>query len=659
MRFKYLFLFYFNNIRRNKLYLITSIGFILVLSIRILMHMNTWFDQENYSDLLAEIVLVVQMVSILYMIYFYNSFSNELKFGVHNFFVDGYKILLEKITALLFVHFLFQAFLLSIVYIIFFILYLFVGVEWSSIYLSVFRYLTDYMFFPLLLTALIGIIFALIFGRHKISIIFILLTWFFTGGINQEVFASFFKGVGSTDWETLLSIGPNSIYTVYKSYMGFNTNIGLELRILSWLLLLLLLLLVVSTKWAIIKRERHKAWVIVLALLLFSFGTGYLSIQYNTSTFNLSDHSYEIEKYRHMKETEVDLNYNIESYRIILEGNQIDAEIELKDMNTKNPSFQLYHGFPIEKIIIDGEDVSYYREGDIVHIESPTEHFTKINFNYELKDTGLIYSEKGGTILLADQAWYPKKREEHIYTANEDGDIDVTDDFLKVNERYHFKLFAEGILFTNLQSVDNHFEGEVSGVSIVKGQGNQLDYKGYEVTYPADWPDMSSRTEEVISRLEIIFEEVNQIVHTDFNELPSKILYLTDGRSAFLHKDHLVYNTSGITTAITDPETLSAFDENLIKIMVEPKGPTLMFDEWVNITSLMIKGEYDFPVFFQSPVIDILGTSSEERVNAIHAEFGLWDIDKKRSFLKEWYQEMDETWTWDDVEALMEARKTQ
>ncbi|GIN72622.1 hypothetical protein J14TS2_30970 [Bacillus sp. J14TS2] len=656
MRLKRLYLFYFKNMSRNKLYLTASIGFMLFLSIRIFMYMNTWFDREKYGDLPAEIIVVVQLVSVLYMIYFYLTFSNELKYGTYNFFVDGYKILVEKITALLFVHISFQAILLSIVYFIFLIIYLFVGIEWSSIYGSLFRYLLDYMFFPLFFAALTGIIIALIFGAKKISIIFILIIWFFTGGINQEVLASFFDNVESTDWETLLSIGPNSIYVVYVSYMGFNTSIGLELRILTWLFLLLFLMLLVLIKWARIKRERNRTLAIVLLLLFVSFGTGYLSIQSNTSTFNNADNELEVERYRNMQDVETDLNYDIASYRITLEDDRVDAEIKFEKTNTDKPSFQLYHAYPIHQITIDGENALYSREGDIVRIESPTDSFKEIVFKYELVDTGLVYFEGSRAILAANLAWYPKKREEHMYKPTNLTNIDITDSPFETNKQYHFELFADGVLFTNLTNVGNHYEGDANGISIIKGQGNQMNYKDYEVTYPADWPKMSKRIGKVTNAFETILKELKQISSTKITSLPNKVVFTTDPATSVIDTEQFIYNVGGITVSISDPEVISNFVEEFMDLTVEPRGKNDMFQEWKNLSSLMIKEEYDFQIFSDQPITET-HHSSFETIYRIYYEFSKLKIEEKRKFLKQWYIEMDETLTWDDVKALIEERK--
>ncbi|SHG61761.1 hypothetical protein SAMN05421807_10156 [Virgibacillus chiguensis] len=563
MRLKKLYFFYFRYILRNKLYLCASITFILLLGTRIIIYMNTWFAQENYGDLPAEIVIITQIVSILYIVYFYQSFSNELKFGVHTFFVDGYKIILEKLTALLLVHLSLQIMLLLIVYMTFTAVYIFVGIEFSSIYVSLFRFLIDYMFFPLLFTCFIGLIIALIFGANKVSIFFIIIVWFLSGVINQEVFSSFFETVGANDWKNLLSIGPNSIYSVYQSYIGFNVDSGLELKLLAWFLLLISILLVSSLKWTILQREKKIILSIVTGLIIGCIGFGFLSVHKNSLAFNSVDEMKETERYEELHSVDTNLHYKIHTYDITIDGDDVRTEIEFDHTATNSPSFQLYYAYPVQKVMVDGTKVSYAREGDIIHINSGTDKFKKITFYYKLTDTALIPYSKNSTILLANHGWYPKKNCKHIFEKDAYlGTVQRTND-VKVNEAYYFTLTADDVLFTNIDSAGRNYKGKTSGLSLIKGEGNQLKYKNYDIVYPADWPNMPKRIEEVTNRLESILSEIYILAPMKVNALPSKLVFMNNTTPNLINNDHLVYSTNGSTLAINDEEVMKDFERNL------------------------------------------------------------------------------------------------
>lgn len=656
MRFKYLYSFYFRNISRDKLYLTASVTLIVFLITRIIMYMNTWFEQENFGQLPAEIVVIVQTISILFMINFYRIFANELRFGIHNFFTDGYKILIEKITGLLLVHISFQIILTFLIYAVFSVVYFFLGIEWSMLYIDLFRFLIDYMFFPLFISALIGVITALIFGANKISVFFILLFWFFAGVINQEIFYSFFSTVESNDWKSLLSIGPNNIYTVYKSYIGFDLSIGLELKLFTWLFMLILILLLASTKWIIIKREKMIVLSIILLLSFLSFGIGYLSLHQNDMAFSNGDLIHETTNYKQMNPVDTNLNYTINQYNIELNGDVVRAELNFDSTNTNNPSFQLYHAYPIQKVMVDGKEVTYSREGDIIHINTNTDNFENMVFNYELTDTNLVPYTKKRTLLLANHAWYPKKRKHHVYENDlHTGSIAITESVPRtIDESYSFRLKADDLLFTNINAQNNYYEGETSALSIIKGQGNSLTYNNYDILYPADWPKMSKRIQEVIDRLETVFDEINRIIPMKVDSLPPKIVFTNEESSSFMNNEHLIYTTSGSSLAINDEEAMKDFEKTLMELTIEPKGRNEMFQEWINMSVQMIKREKGFHVYEPGPTIDILETNFKEEVGSIHSKFNSLDIEEKRNILEQWYTLMDDSWTWEDVKLLVE-----
>lgn len=173
MRWKFLLLFYFKQIFKSKLYIGASVFFIGLLISRFILFFSN--PLEEYGQLPSEVLMIVQMVSLFYIIFFYRIHSNEMLYGVQSFFVDGYRIMLEKISAMFVAHFICMGILLVTTYGMFAIIYLSVGIEPSTLYLSLFRFLLNYMFAPLILSMLFGVVVAMIFGIKKSSFFAILL----------------------------------------------------------------------------------------------------------------------------------------------------------------------------------------------------------------------------------------------------------------------------------------------------------------------------------------------------------------------------------------------------------------------------------------------------------------------------------------------------
>ncbi|MED3665812.1 ABC transporter permease, partial [Geobacillus kaustophilus] len=188
MRWKWLFVFYWKRLLKSKLYIGASFSFFLLLAVRFTLFFTDPYNMESYGDIPHEVFMLVQIVSLFYIVWFYLLYSNELRYGVSSWFADGYRILLEKMSALLAVHALYQGIMLMMSCGVFSIVYLFVGVEPSDLYLSLLRFLAVYQFGPLVLTVLYGVIIALLLETKKVSFFAMLLVWILTGPMTTELF---------------------------------------------------------------------------------------------------------------------------------------------------------------------------------------------------------------------------------------------------------------------------------------------------------------------------------------------------------------------------------------------------------------------------------------------------------------------------------------
>ncbi|MED4974795.1 ABC transporter permease, partial [Geobacillus thermoleovorans] len=190
MRWNFLVLFYLKKLLRSKLYLGASILFFGLLLIRFLLFFSDDMNSgmEYSGELPSEVFMLVQIVSIFYIVFFYLLYSKELLYGVSSWFADGYRILLEKTSALFAVHTLCQGVMLMMAYGVFSLVYVLIGVEPSDLYLSLLRFLAVYLFGPLVFTVLYGVIIAMLFGTKRISFFAILFVWILTGPMTTELF---------------------------------------------------------------------------------------------------------------------------------------------------------------------------------------------------------------------------------------------------------------------------------------------------------------------------------------------------------------------------------------------------------------------------------------------------------------------------------------
>lgn len=659
MRFKLLFIFYFKNILKSKLYLWACLLFFLILITRIvIIYFLNEHLEEDFGNLPADVSVSVQMISILYIIYFYRSYSNELLYGVHSFFSDGYKILLEKMSAMLTSHSVVQGLMFIITYFIYCIFYLFVGIELSDIYFSLFRFLFHYMFVPLLFCLFYGLIIAMLFGARKSSIVAILFLWIVTSSMGSQLFENFFSTVKANEWKSLIFLGMSNIMIVYKSYTGFDVMIGNELKALTWLFILIGMILIISLRWAQRPKEFKHVLSIGLSLFLISPLIAYYAVKLNAKYFYYGDYIAETNLYENMQQVKSDLRYEIDTYHIELDENEITVQMTFNYMDTLEPTFQLYHAYPIQSIEAGDETIRYERHGDIIKLKLPTDQ-RSLSFHYEIVDTHYMPYVNGRVALLADKAWYPKRNELHTYERDIfAGGVEISETFFS-DEQYYFTLHTEDVLFCNIPLTNEGvYSGNTQALSVIKGQGNQLTYEDYEITYPADWPNMETRITTVIPILEMTLDEVRKIAPTKITNLPKQILFSDYSQDPFLTKDHLLYSHN---TALPIHDEIMGYDAQykMLQLLVERKKPLKLHEEWMNLSSQIIRENNDLSIDIRgSSGNHILSRVDEERLEHISQILFSFDTELRYRFLREWYEKMNENWTFDDVVDLVEELNT-
>lgn len=654
MRWKYLLHFYITQMSKSKLYIGASVLFFLLIFSRLFLFFSNTSDNEEYGHLPSELAMIVQMVSLFYIVFFYRTHSNELLYGVQSFFVDGYRIMLEKISAMFAAHFIYQGIMVTFTYGIFTGIYFIVGIEPSSLFLSLFRFLLIYMFAPLMFSMLFGVIVAMLFGIRKISFFAILFIWIATGSMNTELFSDFFSTVHANEWKSLFFIGMNNVMRVYHPYIGFDVHWGNELKLIIWFLIFSGILLILSLRWSLRKSERNLVIKVLLATSFLSVVSAYGVVEISTKVFSNADNMTETNYYMDMKKAETDMHYEIESYSISLEQKQATVQIIFSDIDTLEPTFQLYHAYPIHLIKAGDAPVKFERSGDIVKVHLPT-NASSLTFYYELVDTNFAPYTNNRTVLLADMAWYPKKRASHIYEMDEDiGWIKKSERFFP-DESYSFTLKVEEVLFSNLPRIGDIYIGESQAVSLIKGQGNKLTYGDYSITYPADWPKMKERVRTLLSQLEKTLHEVRQLAPTTVHTLPTSIVFSNSGLSSFMTKDHLVYNT-GYGDAVDSYGVMKDIQQNILQFTVQRKGPYRLHMEWINMGSQLIREKNELIVEFKDRTSESQSYTKveQESIELVYNSYYQLDDEQQQQFLQKWYKEMDETWGWDQVLDLVE-----
>lgn len=637
-----------------------SIALIILVISRIMLHKFDQFHIQDFGNLPSEISGVVQIVSIFYMIYAYQVVSNELQYGIQTFFIDGHRIMVEKISAMWVVHSLFQLALAIITYGFYSFYFLINGLGMTFLYAELFRFIMTFLLEPMILYFFMGILVAIICGKRKISFFFIAVGWIVTGGMNSEFLGSIFDNITAKDWKILLSFSMSNINSAYKSFIGYDISLAYELRFLFWLFLLSEFFFLLSLRWAqdFALRKRIRNLLIVLPIVLLIVGK--MAILWMPNMWNNADYDQEVKYYQKLSHSKSKTNeaYDIRQYVMQLDGNQLQVTVSLKNMRTIRPTFQLYHAYDIQSITNNHRAVSYERYGDLItlHLKKPVD---QLQFTYTLRSTNFHPILRNRKLLIGNIAWYPKKNNDQMYRINRDG---IGVGFIPNKNSKAVKMTIQtkdNLLFINLPKKGGVYEGKAQAVTLIVGQGKTLETGGYHITYPSDWPDITESAPTFLTFQEKLLTYAKEIGPTVVNRLPSKIVLtqnITNGVAKLINEDHFVYDTSSLYP-LASKDTLEGIPTEMIPIIIAPKKSPF-YDAWRLAATSWMNRKLNVldQIQFRWDLEDFNVPSVKEGTKVLE-EFQGEPLKEQQEFLKYWYAHMEEATTWKEIHSWLKGNR--
>ena len=668
--------FYFKSLSRSIFYLVTILfGFFILIS-RFIVRQFDKFQLQNYGDFLGETGLITQGLILCYMVYFYKIFSEELKYGVQSFFVNSYSILLKKIGALLTVHVLIQLVILLIQILLIYIFYRVWSIPYSSFYIDSAIFLFNYMFIPLLIGSLLGILIATMLGRSKLSIVVILLVWVLLGPLNTELFRDYFRSIPIGDIKSFWQLGVSNSERVFISYNGFELSKMNFYKNIIFLILNFVFLLFVLLKWNTKSGVKLKVFIsgIVAVIFVTVIGNQVLKSSDNM-LFSYADYHTERDFYKEPFENKTFQiePYQIEGYHIMLnfkEYYNAQVEIEISKPKSRELNFTLYHGYEMKSLKDNmNRELNYQHLGDYVEIQLVDENIESITFTYAIKASPSILFEKRNKYLPAYTSWIPTQGKKQLFYDDRIGNRLMTNVQSK-NMDVKYSMKVEGTegnpIITNLNEVDhNKFEGVSNGVTLL--QGNFLSYEtpeGIEVIYPNDWRNIRKDWTEFKKIATLILVEGNAILGDELipTNLPKLIIFDSTQNISFISADSLIMNLDSLYS-LSSPLTLQYLSQELLKVMTEHMEGIEedAYNNWLNLSSLFIRLQLDvesegafFVEAYYPEEYSYVSTEEKSSIKYVYNHFFELDLQQQREFLKEWYRQLsliDNNWL--AVEELM------
>lgn len=662
--FNNLLVFYFKQLTKSYLYIGLMLFMIVMLAARIFIHSNEEFDYITHGDFVGEMMIIVQAVMLLIIVFFYKFLSDEFNSGTSSLSGDSSFLVFVKMSALLFIHLTYMVLFITIQIGLIFLYFFASEIPISSFYSQTVLFIIVYWFLPFIFSFFIGALIALLFGKNKISFVFIILIWVLIGPMNTTIFSSFFSHITSKDFKNLFYIGPFNIFQPYIAPLGYNLTISSFLKLLFWLFLTIELIILTFFKIARTRIQRTILFFSFVSLFLTNTFI-YMSIfQESQPTFHYAEKINEVEYYKKNNYfVPLDqLQYDIKQYDIQLNfKDQLTAKVDitLENVKSTNISFVLYHSYPLQKITDNQrKQLSFKQEGDIVTITNEfSQSKEKLSFYYKIQDSFMLPVSENYFFLPNYFSWIPTKAYHQPFTIFKNlGEDSILPLSMQSNKLINYKLSYKGDLpiHTNLlKNKEGIYSGSVTGgITITGGQVSTQTIDGEEIIYPSSWPDISNDWPIYKNVISKVHKKTIEIFHLPNQKLPNKYFLInpTGAYNSYLSNDHLVIQHGtllNISSAVNEVPDMyvSALLWNKDKRRITNFEQVQIFN---SITSYLIKDELKLESYSLISMWDVLDNVPE----TFSEKFDNLSKKQQKEFLFLWYSEMHKLSNWSDTENL-------
>lgn len=650
-----LFLFYSKQLLKSVLYIGSMLFMIIMLISRFIINHNRPYEYMDYGNFVGEMMLIVQAVMLLFMVFFYKLFSDEFKFGANNLFLGSYRITLIKISALLCNHLLFMALFVGFQISLIFIYFNSGGIPFSSFYIQTIAYIIVYWFLPFLFSFFLGILIAVVFGKNKISFVFLIIIWIAIGPMNTELFSIYFRKLSFSDLGSLFYIGPLHSENSFNDLVGYNISLSAYLKIMFWCITAIGILLISLFKSARTIREKKILLFICFILLIGNCMIFPKIFREEKPIFNYNDSTEETLYYKGRKDdvAQKNLQYTIKQYDIKINVNKtVSAETKVMVNNVRNStlSFVLYHFFKVNKVTNrDGENLSFIQQGDFVTVDRLSKAKTdEIIFYYDLNDSVQIPISDSYLYLPNYFSWLPVKANHAPFQFIDVYSDDIMASSMQTKKLIHYNLTFNGKLpfYTNLPNRGNGtYSGKVSGgLSIIAGEMTKKKFGNREVIYPNSWSDISDDWPVYEKYLIKVNREIREMFQLKDEKLPKKIVLLSPNweLNSYQSSDHLLIQHEtllNISSAVKEiPEVyIPALLWNYDQKTFSSHEQIMAFND---ILAIYIRDKVGIESSVSAPTIADPPYPTIKIVERFYQEFYNLTAEQQKEFLILWYKEM-------------------
>ncbi len=371
---------------------------------------------------------------------------------------------------------------------------------------EILTYIIIYWSIPFISCGMIGYFLEVVIPSNKLLIPLTLLLWLIISPFNIIL-----RTLLPEKMLLLLNVGENNAHAIYDEYSGLHISTDF-IKNASMFFLISLFLFIGGILYK--KRDEIKnvqKYVIIFAMLIILFTTYSLFNSINGIEYDRDDIYYfkpldNLIRKSENKEPSIKLC----DMEICFKKNEIRyiAHEYIINIYDRTVTFTLYHGLEIISVKIEGYDIAFKREGDLLYLVFP-EGIEQglITFEVEGNTGDYFHLSEHSVYLSSTFPWYPVPG---TFIIAEKGlpyeQVEFKNVELKEPIEFRVKIMGAGRFYSNLEEISkNEFQGFQKGVSLLKGMLISKNIEGKEYIVPPD------RINLLISKMHGIEEKINYI----------------------------------------------------------------------------------------------------------------------------------------------------
>ena len=393
--------------------------------------------------------------------------------------------------------------------------------------LAALKYIVAYWILPFIVSAFVGLIISFkIVGKIKyvLAMVFIIIS----GPMMPTLLAPLIDTMTEDfKYVSIFNIGPLNSSRPMHLMFGYSIPFEKVGYVILLTVSLITLYLMLGITHRIIKYLGISIAVCLIACSYYG-NFDYIAKNYD---YEIAMNMYKI--YSQESELVANNEYQISSMYVSIDEqvNTFDFDVQFKincDQTSSYITFMLYHEFKINNISINGKQIKFTQDKDLVAIRQLFEENQEYEISVSYTGTPAIhmYNNYKNWIMPEYFAWYPLQGSaQNIEYSNDLFEINFTSESPKEDIYYHIILNGNKVLYCNLDQLgDNEWQGYSKGLTLLDSDFMKTKSDG-NATYI--YPIVCQNYENYVDQYRKIFSEYANILEMNYTE-DSTFLFLCD-----------------------------------------------------------------------------------------------------------------------------------